>query len=565
MAGNIRFFFNPELEHNVKVIKAKDGNKDLKLISPRNVANMGDVVAKIVDNNAEPEDGVVKEQNYTSGDFKAGINVSFDRERKLFIAMSYGFTTIINNTICIEPPLLINKHKTRGILLVYPNRMRIWPSLDDIIHICNQEAIVQLEPFEKMRKFLGKLQKGKPRLVKMLVAEGRMPVKGYKGYNKLLIDISKKAGKVREDGSIDFHEQDSVIQISQGQEIAEAIPGIKPENGIDIFGNELKTETLEFTSYNLGKNIKKQGEKFVSEVEGVLILDGRKVSVSEMLIVEGDVDFHQGNIDFTGSVHIKKNVTPGFKVKAEGDVIIDGSVDDAEIYAGGNVTIGKGVTSQTGKTLIEAKGTIKAKYVMEAEITAERDVIIEEYASNATITAYENVIVTTKKGQIMGGETTAKFKIEAINVGSKNEQPTYLYVGKDPVAEEELRQITEQWEEANKKLKEISKDIKNKWDERFFMQPEEYIESLRPEQRAKFAPVAKDYGLYKKQFDDLEENRKELTASLKIEPPPKVVVHNNTYGGVVIHIFTSVRKIDKKYVGTVFKEENKEIGTQPIT
>jgi hypothetical protein len=364
---------------------------------------------------------------------------------------------------------------------------------------------------------------------------------------------------------MDFHEQDSVIQIEKGQLLGEAIPTVKAQEGLDIFGNTIPTETEENTNYNMGKNIKKDGDKFYSEVEGVLLLDGRKVSVSEMLVVEGDVDFHQGNIDFSGSVHIYKNVTPGFKVHAQGDIIVDGSVDDAELKAGGNITIDKGVTSQTGKTLIEAGGTVKAKFVMEAEVTAEKDVIIEDYISNATITAYENVMVTTKKGQIMGGETTAKFKIEAINVGSKNEQPTYLYVGKDPVAEEELRQITEEWEDINKKLKEITKEIKFKWDEAFLMQPEEYIESLRADQKAKFAPVAKEYGLIKTKFDELDDKRRDLSESMKVEPPPKVVVHNNAYGGVVIHIFSSVKKIDEKYVGTVFKEENKEIVTQPIS
>ncbi len=564
MTGKIRFFFNPEIDHNIKVVLAKDGNKDLKIVCTHNVCNMGDIVAKVVDNNEPDEDGVFIEKKYSSGDYKPGINVSYDRDRRVFVSMCYGFTTIINNAICVEPPLLINKYHTKAILLVYPNRMRIWPTLDDIIHICNIENIVQIESFEQMKKLLTKLQKGKPRLVKMLIAEGRKAVKGLKAYNKLIVDTEKKAGKEREDGSIDFHEQDSVIQIRKGQEIAIAIPGIKAETGLDIYGSEIATETEENLSYKMGKNIVQEGDKFLSEVEGVLLIDGKKVSISEVLMIQGDVDFHQGNIDFTGSVHITRNVTPGFKVKAQGDIIIDGGVDDAEIIAGGNITISKGVTSQTGKTVIHAGGTVKAKYIMEADVEAKKDVIVEEYCSNANIVAHQNVLVTEKKGQIMGGKTKAKYKIEVVNAGSKNEQATYFYVGKDPEIEEKLNELAPEWEEMNKQLKEIMNEIKNKWDEQFLMQPEEYIAKLSPDKRNEFAPLAKDYGLFKTKFDSLDEKRRNLTIRLRSERPAKVMVHNNTYGGVVLHIYSSVKKIVEKYVGSVFMEENKEVIIRPI-
>ena len=558
----ILIYFNPNIEHNIKVKHTPDGKKDIELVSQINVAHKGDVLAKLVPQDAPAEEGVFMEAQ--PSDFKPGINVNFDKDKRVYLATTYGFVVMINKAICVDVPLLINDIKTKAILLLHPNRSGLWPDLENIIDIINLEHLLQTVSIESIKSFLHKLSYGEPRLVKMMVARGVDPITGIKAYNKLLIDLNQKVGTMREDGSIDYHELDKFIRIKKGQVIGEAVQQVKAIPGLDVFGRDIPVDTIENTNYMFGKNITRKGNEFISEVEGVLLMDLRKVEVSELLYISGDVDFHQGNIEFSGTVQVAKSVLPGFSIKAGGDVIVEGHVDDAVIQAGGNVTVKKGIISQTGKTVIEAKGSVQSKYAMDALITAEKDIIIEEYASNCKLIAYESIALTSKKGQLIGGDATAKFKVEAINLGSVAENPTKITVGKDQTIETELKSIMKELDESSQEYKELVKEIKANWSEKFFENPEEYLKNLKQEKLPEFVPIFKRYSLLKSNIDKLENRRHELTIEKRFDPPPKIIVHNTTFGGVTMQIYNILKKIDVPFTACYFKEEGGEIVSHPV-
>lgn len=72
-------------------------------------------------------------------------------------------------------------------------------------------------------------------------------------------------------------------------------------------------------------------------------LVGGKVFVSDVYEVPADVDNSTGNIEYSGSVTVRGNVKGGFRISAKGDIVVEGIVEDAELYAGGQIIVKRGI------------------------------------------------------------------------------------------------------------------------------------------------------------------------------------------------------------------------------
>ena len=87
----------------------------------------------------------------------------------------------------------------------------------------------------------------------------------------------------------------------------------------------------------------------------VTTTDREKINVFPVYEVNGDVDYNTGNIDFVGTIVIRGNVRSGFKVKADGDIRIIGSVEGAELEAAGSIEISAGIIGQNKGLLKQQK------------------------------------------------------------------------------------------------------------------------------------------------------------------------------------------------------------------
>jgi uncharacterized protein (DUF342 family) len=89
-------------------------------------------------------------------------------------------------------------------------------------------------------------------------------------------------------------------------------------------------------------------------------------------VLQHDVDFRSGNIDFPGPVNVRGDVTSGFVLRAAGEVQIAGSVDGGSVIADGDITIQGGFFAEAeghhGR--IESRGTVRLGFVEGGEIVA---------------------------------------------------------------------------------------------------------------------------------------------------------------------------------------------------
>ena len=267
----------------------------------------------------------------------------------------------------------------------------------------------------------------------VIFAEGTEPVDGRDAELKYYFSTEHVTKpKMNEDGTVDFHKLDVISSVKEGDVVAEIIPEDKGVPGRNIYGvyNPPKKVARKIFRYGRNLEVSEDGCKLISLVTGhVMLVDG-KVMVSNEFEVASDVDNSVGDIEFDGNVYIKGNVLAGFKVKASGDVVVNGVVEGAEIKAGGDIILQRGILGMD-KGILEAGGNITAKFIENANVKAGGD-IDTNAIMHSSVCANGMVEVHGRKGSLTGGIVRAGSKVVAKIIGSEMGTSTVISVGTNP-------------------------------------------------------------------------------------------------------------------------------------
>ena len=189
---------------------------------------------------------------------------------------------------------------------------------------------------------------GKMYCTDVILAKGKLPTAGRDGKINYYFDTNNKARpEIKEDGSVDYFKLNMLHHCTKGQVLAEIEPEERGEDGVDVFGTITKAREVRKAKFDHGRNleISKDGLKLMSMVDGHASLVNGAVFVSDIYSVE-NVDTSTGNIEYHGNVEVRGNVCENFKIKTDGDVFVGGVVEGAEIEAGGNIVIARGMHGQ---------------------------------------------------------------------------------------------------------------------------------------------------------------------------------------------------------------------------
>lgn len=275
-----------------------------------------------------------------------------------------------------------------------------------------------------------------------IVAKATPPIQGHdaKITYHFNTDLTLKP-KRNEDGSVDFHQLDTISHCNRGDLLATLTPIDYGKPGIDICGNMIKPLKVNNRVLRHGNKIRlsEDGLKIYSEVNGhVSLMDGR-VFVSDTYEVPASVDASTGDIDYDGNVVIKGNVITGFSVKARGDIEVNGVVEGAYIEAGGQIILKRGMQGMN-KGVLKANGNIVTKFLENAEVIAGGYVSTESIL-HCKVSAKGDIIVGGKRGFVTGGEIRSGSMISVKTAGSNMGTATLLEVGIDPKVVEEFREL----------------------------------------------------------------------------------------------------------------------------
>ncbi len=537
------------------------GEKTVVLSSPHNFVYRDEILARIisVDDPADAELQIDKGYSFhlveKNPSFKAGEGVYYDQFSSTYKASAYGFV-ILDRTaqkIRLITPVQISKDKVRAYFVTFPTKFMKLPSYSDIEHILREKKILAIMDREAIEEQLSKIDLGEPRVNRILVARGREPVTGYDEYFVPLVKLEKKAGKVLEDGRIDFKKK-------RGQEVLRKIPGVKPEDGMDIYGEKVDAAFEVKEGYNRGEHIVESiGDPsiFVSDIDGCLNVEGKKISVSPFAIIKGNVDYDSGNIDFNGSVHVLGSVLPGFSVKARGDIIVEKNVDDAYLEAEGDVTVKHGISGK-GSMKIVAGGRVRSKYILNSTVEAVKEIEVEDSIINSKVFSNDRISVTARNGKIIGGETIARHEIVVNVAGVPKENLTRLTVGESLFVERELIDIRREIDSVKLVVQEIMRKIKASFGEGLFEDPKKFLSILPPVKKKNCLLMLQELTAHNKELGEINKKRVEVEAKLKLERDPVVIVTEEVYPGTVISIKKRKRRIEEKLVNVKFYEDQSD-------
>lgn len=481
---------------------------------------------------------------------KPGKGALFEKASGLYRADTYGFVHY-EGLVAVEvlPVVYLNPDQSRAMLILPPqDKVRTPVYLEHIVTIINALEIKTPVDHDAISQAV-QASLNENRGVAAVFAEGKAPLHGKVA--KVIIDYSFKvdAGKETKGGKIDFRERGFVHNVHAGEVIAHYDEAVDPVNGMDIYGNIIKASMDKDPIYRLGKNV--EGDQYtkdiIATIDGIISIGNGVLSVFDGTEIAKDVDYATGNIEAQGSVVIRGGITPGFVVKAKGDVLVHNNVEDAVIESAGNIIVLGGIIGGE-KSSIKAQGHIKAGFIRNAKIEAFGDVIIEQSVMNSEIKSDGRIVCISGKGVIIGGKMSATSGIFANIIGAPSGTQTELLVGRSLGVEGRLKEIYE----SIKNGKEQMKKIKMALGDEYFKNPKDYLMRLPPAKIPMVKELLTQVTEIMKKSGELELEKNQLLDQAHTQSKSTVSAMQTIFEGVTIFINHLKRVVEKEISGTEF-------------
>jgi len=352
----------------------------------------------------------------------------------------------------------------------------------------------------------------------VIVAKGTPVVKGTNGQ----LIWSKKISGSEEGRFSHYLGRIEKRVVKKDDPLAKLVSEAQGTDGKDVFGKTIKAAKGMPLKVKAGPNTVEKNGIFYAQKDGVVRLEGTRLVVDEVYIVQGDLTFETGNIDFPGSVIIRGGVLDLFEIKAGGSVQIDGLVEAARITAGGDVEIKGGIEGKK-KGAITSRGSVSAKFLVNAEVHADKDVCVETQIISSKVTALG--AVRAPAGAIAGGEVTALGGIDAGTIGSDSGVATFVAAGVNPKLAQIVAQADAEIAEGKKKLAAFDKEIES-------YRGKELTAAIR-ERLTELQMLKSETA---ERMDEAEKRRNEAVTFTHDAARPVIIVRNAINPGVTVRV-----------------------------
>ncbi|WP_034295288.1 DUF342 domain-containing protein [Herbaspirillum sp. RV1423] len=387
---------------------------------------------------------------------------------------------------------------------------------------------------------------------KLLVAKGDEPVQGeHARFESLLDEKEDELSEIDEDAVVQYSDLGHLLLINIGDPLMRRIPPVPGTNGVNIKGQAVPALPIPDLGFNkdcVGTEVDKENpDLLIAAIAGQPQLITNGVKVNPIVEIE-DVDLSTGNIDFSGTVKIKGDVKTGMRLHVSGDVFVNGTVEAAEIIAGGNITVKGGIIghseTQPGAASIAAKikaeGSVQALFAESAHIEAGDSIMLAGNARQCEMLAGNEILVgktNPKLGQIIGGRAQATMMIKAVALGSPNAATTKIQVGLDPYLEEKLRAKEQEFQRKLDELDRVIKQIAH-----YKQNPEKARNGMGEEAELKRKTLAQE-------VKDLVAEQNEMKEDLVAAESARIVAVKAVYEGVEMRIAKQVWQVLSDFGG----------------
>ena len=413
-----------------------------------------------------------------------GENVDFDPLTESYVSQVWGLARLVDGTITVDAIPCISEDEITITGILHHKDFRSQAITPARIEKELRDLGVTIKfDSDDLNTKLGQAESLDMPLLNQVLVKGKHPVPGCDGWLEYLVSVRDLHGTEDESGRLDFRDRGNYPMVKKGQAIGRLHAATTGEGGIDIYSKTIPASGGNELRILLGENVILLNDKitFEAKAEGLMVMDRNVLSITDCLIVNGNVDLNTGNIKVEhGSVKILGSIQAGFEVSAPKHIIVAGSVESATVCAGGNIEIEGGILMPEGGK-VEAEGTVVANYATNAFIEAGDDVYIANDITNSTIRTSGRFYGTKGKGIVLGGEIVTSKGMEVNEIGSELGIATTVTVHIDHEEDEDLHL------ERSKVKKAIQKIDDALGDETI----EVILERTKPENRAAVAEVLK--------------------------------------------------------------------------
>ena len=241
------------------------------------------------------------------------------------------------------------------------------------------------------------------------------------------------------EGAKDLRESQASMVVQPGDLVAEVRYKKAGKPGVNVFGKKVAAEKGQALVVDMGEGIELKGEgKYYSTTEGMPVLDGTKLSVSSVFMHKGNINLKSGNVEFNGSAVIEGNIESGSTVNITGNLEVSGSISNAMVYVGGNLTVGEGIIT-TDKGKVVTNGDLASDYISNSNVLCKGNMKVKTSILNSFLTVGGTITMHKEVGVMAGGEISSRGTITVFRMGYPKGDSTTINVGLDWEADLSMR------------------------------------------------------------------------------------------------------------------------------
>ncbi|MEO6097108.1 MAG: FapA family protein [Fibrobacteria bacterium] len=342
-----------------------------------------------------------------------------------------------------------------------------------------------------------------------IVAQGVPPKPGRDAaiQEKIKID-SDLLPVMGKDGKADYKNVDNIHQVKKGDVLAVKTPAVQGTEGKDIFGKVQPAQPAKDIQFKVGANteVSADGLTVVAKVGGYVYHQAGAICVGVTYVVKGDVDFHTGNLHYLGDIQVLGNVVDGFTVEADGDIVIEGTVEGSTVIShGGSVTIKAGVFGH-GHGRIAGKTGVRVMGAQDVALDCEEGTVtVDKGLRNCRVLA-RDFKADAAGCAVVGGEIRAYGQVAISVLGGEGCQTHIRILDKEAEAAKlRIKEIEHLREQIHPKIAPIETRLKG-----MKVMLAKYGATMSEKAKADVKGVADAYSALKKAEQDLEAEKERL-------------------------------------------------------
>jgi hypothetical protein len=290
----------------------------------------------------------------------------------------------------------------------------------------------------------------------VLVAEGKAPLPGPDGWLEFCVNVSTNQIYLSEEdsnGTVNLKSLHLFANVSPGDLIGIIHEPENGEAGVTVTGLPILPLCGKPLSISFDESVHLLGQsnKIIADIAGRVVYQKECVSISEDYLVEGDVDYHVGNIHFSGVVDIQGDVLDDFTVVGSKGITVAGVVRGSRLESDGDIIVDCIAGKKNG--FVKCGGNLIARSLIEAYVECQGDVIVSGEIRSSIIKS--GGVVTVTDGHIIGGDCIALKGIEAACFGSYLGVTTKLTAGVHFAEYDVLRKLKQEKSSLDEQIENI--------------------------------------------------------------------------------------------------------------